>query len=64
MYFSYLVCELVSDDLSDGQFVGGRGLVGVKEEAGLPVGGQTPVLHRTRLEVGDGCQVCNTKRRT
>ena len=53
----YLVGQLVSDHHGDAQLVGGWGL-GLEEQACLPVGGQTPVLHRPRLEVRDGHQVC------
>ena len=54
----YLVSELMGDDLGDAQFVWSWGLVRVKEEACLSVGGQPPVLHRTWLEVRDSSQVC------
>lgn len=56
--------QLVRDDHGDPELVRGRALLGVEEEGRLPVGGQTPVLHGSGLEVRDGRQVCRRKRET
>lgn len=50
--------ELMADHHSNPEFIRNAGCEGINEKAGLPVGGQTPVLHRTRLEVRDGYQIC------
>lgn len=49
--------ELMANDHSNPEFIRNRGCEGVKKKAGLSVGGQTPVLHRTGLEVWDGYQI-------
>lgn len=55
---SHLMGELMADHHSNPEFIRNAGCEGINEKAGLPVGGQTPVLHRTRLEVRDGYQIC------
>lgn len=50
--------ELMADHHSNPEFIRNAGCEGINEKACLPVGGQTPVLHRTRLEVRDGYQIC------
>lgn len=64
---SHLMGELMADYHSNPKFIRNGGCEGIKEKAGLSVGGQTPVLHRTRLEVRDGYQIWereNTGQRT
>lgn len=63
MQASHLMCELMGNNLGDTQFVWSWGLVGVKKEACLSVGGQSPVLHRTWLEVRDSSQICRDQHR-
>lgn len=54
---SHLVGELMADHHSNPEFIRNGGCEGIKKKTGLSVGGQTPVLHRTRLEVWDGYQI-------
>lgn len=49
--------ELMADHHSNPELIRNGGCEGIKEKAGLSVGGQTPVLHRTRLKVWDGYQI-------
>jgi len=53
---AYLVSQLVGDHGGD-QLLLQRGRLVVDQQAGLPEGDQTPVLHGTRQEVWDGHQV-------
>lgn len=49
--------QLMPDHHGNPEFIRNWRCDGVKEKAGLSVGGQAPVLHRSRLEVWDGNQV-------
>lgn len=49
--------KLMANHHGNPEFIRNRGCERVKEKAGLSVGGQTPVLHCTRLEVWDSYQI-------
>lgn len=53
------MCKLMANHHSNPDFIRNAGGVRINEKARLPVGGQTPVFHRTALEVRDGDQVCH-----
>lgn len=57
MSLSHLMGELMANHHSNPEFIRNGGCEGIKQKTGLSVGGQTPVLHRTRLEVRDGYQI-------
>lgn len=52
-----LMGQLMSNHHGNPELVGGRWGGGVKEQSGLPVSVQTPVLHRPRLKVWYGNQI-------
>lgn len=52
--FCYLVDQFMGDDAGHPLLVGGRRLVLVVQQVGLPVSDQTPVLHGTGAKVRDG----------
>jgi len=54
---SHLMGKLMANHHGNPEFIRNRGGEGVKEKAGLSVGGQAPVLHRTGLEVWDRNQI-------
>ncbi len=49
--------QFMGDNHRDAQLVRSRRLVGVKKKGWFPVGGQTPILHRSRLEVWDSSKI-------
>lgn len=59
MQLSHLMCKLMTNHHSNPNFTGNAGRVRINKKARLPVGGQTPVFHRTALEVRDGDQICD-----
>lgn len=50
--------ELMADHHSNPEFIRNAGCEGINKKAGLSIGGQTPVLHRTGLEVRDSYKIC------
>lgn len=50
--------ELMANHHSYPEFIRNGGREGINKKAGLPVRSQTPILHRTNLEVGDSYKIC------
>ena len=59
MQLSHLMCKLMANHHSNPDLIRNAGCVRINKKAGLSVRGQTPVFHRTALEVGDGDQICD-----
>lgn len=53
----HLMGQFMSDNHCDSKLVRSRRLVRVKKKGRFPISGQTPVLHRSRLEVWDGSEI-------